>query len=221
MAVVLVIGASRGIGRGLVQACLERGDRAIATVRKSEDAQPLRDAGAEVLLVDVAQPASVSSLAWQLDGVKFDHAWYVAGAWDAGTAAAPPTQQDFDRIMHTNVLGAMQVLPQVMPCVVAAAGTMVCISSMMSRLADAASRAWLYRTSKAALNMVVACAQTEWPGAQVIAMDPGWVQTDMGGEGAQITVETCVQGMLHTVGNLTPQDAGRLLRYDGLRWENW
>ena len=221
MAIVLVIGASRGIGRGLVQACLERGDRVIATARKPQDAQALRDAGAEVLLVDVAQPASVSALAWQLDGIELDQAWYVAGAWDAGTAASPPTQQDFDRVMHTNVLGAMQVLPQVMPCVAAAGGTMVCISSMMSRLDDAASRAWLYRTSKAALNMVVASAQAEWPGAHLIAMDPGWVQTDMGGEGAQISVEDCVQSMLATLETLTPEDAGRLLRYDGQRWPSW
>ena len=221
MATVLVIGASRGIGRGLVHACLARGDRVIATVRQPEQAQPLRDVGAEVLVVDVAQPASVSGLAWQLDGVELDQAWYIAGVWDGSSADTPPTQQQFDHVMHTNVLGAMQVLPQVMPCVEVAGGTMVCISSMMSRLDDAASRAWLYRTSKAALNMVVACAQPQWPQAQIIAMDPGWVQTDMGGEGAQISVDTCVQGMLATLERLTPEDGGRLLRYDGHRWPQW
>ena len=97
MATVLVIGASRGIGRGLVQACVERGDRVIATVRKAADVQALRDAGAEVLVVDVAQPASVSGLAWQLDGEEIDQAWYVAGAWDGSSAHTPPTQPDFDR----------------------------------------------------------------------------------------------------------------------------
>ena len=221
MATVLVIGASRGIGCGLVQVCLARGDRVIATVRQPEQAQQLCDVGAEVLVVDVAQPASVSGLAWQLDGVELDQAWYIAGVWDGSSADTPPTQQQFDHVMHTNVLGAMQVLPQVMPCVEAAGGTMVCISSMMSRLDDAASRAWLYRTSKAALNMVVACAQPQWPQAQIIAMDPGWVQTDMGGEGAQISVDTCVQGMLATLERLTPEDGGRLLRYDGHRWLQW
>ena len=221
MASILVIGASRGIGWGLAQACLARGDRVIATVRKAADAQALRDAGAEVLVVDVAQPASVSGLAWQLDGVALDQAWYVAGAWHGGSADTPPTQPDFDRVMHTNVLGAMQVLPQVMPSVVAAGGTMVCISSMMSRLEAAASHAWLYRASKAALNMVVASAQTAWPGTPLIAMDPGWVQTDMGGDNAAIDVQTCVQGMLQTVAHLAPQDHGRLLRYDGHRWAQW
>lgn len=221
MAVVLVIGASRGIGRGLVQACLERGDRVIATVRQTVDVQALRDAGAEVLVVDVAQPASVSGLMWQLDGIELDQAWLVAGVWDGDSAATPPSQPQFDHVMHTNVLAAMQVLPQVMPSVAAAGGTMVCISSQMSRLSQAESQAWLYRTSKAALNMVVACAQQEWPQTTLIAMDPGWVQTDMGGDGAQTTVQECVDGMLQTVEQLTPADQGRLLRYDGTRWEQW
>ena len=194
MATVLVIGASRGIGRGLVHACLARGDRVIATVRSRNDAQALRAAGAEVLVVDVAQTASAST---------------------------PPTQQDFDRVMHTNVLGAMQVLPQVMPCVQAAEGVMVCISSMMSRLSLADSRAWLYRTSKAALNMVVASAQTQWPDCRILAMDPGWVQTDMGGDGAQISVADCVQNMLQTVAQSTSEDGGRLLRHDGERLLTW
>lgn len=221
MATVLVIGASRGIGRGLVQACAARGDRVIATVRKPGDVQALRAEGAEVLVIDVAQPASVSGLMWQLDGVELDQAWLVAGVWDGSTAATPPSQPQFDHVMHTNVLAAMQVLPQVMPSVAAAGGTMVCISSQMSRLSQADSRAWLYRTSKAALNMVVACAQQEWPQTQLVAMDPGWVQTEMGGEGAQITVQQCVDGMLQTVAQLSPVDQGRMLRHDGVRWEHW
>ena len=86
MAVILVMGASRGIGRGLVRACVARGDRVIATVRQRADGEALRAEGAEVLVVDVADPASVSGLAWQLDGQEIDCAWYVAGVWDAGTA---------------------------------------------------------------------------------------------------------------------------------------
>ena len=63
MALVLIIGASRGIGLGLVQAYVAQGQRVIATVRNAADKARLQAEGAEVLVVDVANPASVSGLA--------------------------------------------------------------------------------------------------------------------------------------------------------------
>lgn len=217
MALVLIIGASRGIGLGLVQAYVAQGHRVIATVRNPADKTRLQGEGAEVLVVDVADPASVSGLAWQLDGEAVDLALYVAGVWSDLPADVPPSQPEFDRVMHTNVLGAMQVLPQVAPMVEAAGGVFGLFSSEMSLLAGAESDAWLYRVSKAALNMVVASAQPQWPGATVVALDPGWVQTDMGGESATFTVEQSVQGLVRTLAGVTPADRGRMLRHDGQR----
>ncbi len=222
MATVLVIGASRGIGRGVVQACLERGDRVIATVRKADDAQALRAAGAEVLVVDVAQPASVSGLAWQLDGVELDQAWDVAGAWDGASAHTPPTQQDFDRVMHTNVLGLMQVLPQVMPCVEAAGGTMVCISSMMSRLSQAEAAPGCTAPAKQRSTWWWPAPQDAWKSTRVVAMDPGWVQTEMGGPARCITVEeTRARHAGTRWRNWIEADKGALVRYDGHRCGSW
>jgi NAD(P)-dependent dehydrogenase (short-subunit alcohol dehydrogenase family) len=77
----------------------------IATVRKAEDMVDLQARGARVLQVDLADPASVSGLAWQLDGASIDIALYVAGVWDGHDAGVPPTQQQFDLVMHSNVLG--------------------------------------------------------------------------------------------------------------------
>lgn len=235
MAVVLVIGASGEIGAGLVKSCLSRGDRVIATVHWRAGIQALRELGCEAYVVDVAQPTSVSGLAWRLDGEVIHEAWYVPEIWDAATAAAPPTHAQFDHVMHTNVLGVMQVLPQVMPCIDAVGGTMVCISSAMSRWALADSSAWLYRASKAALNMVVACSQQEWKKSTVIAMDTGWSHADAQpvsnnredshnsdhSDNSSIYVQTCVERMLHTVQRLTPEDRGRLMGYDGERWNQW
>lgn len=48
-----------------------------------------------------------------------------------------------------------------------------------------------------------------------------WLAYGIGGEGAAITVEECVQGMLETVDQLGDGDSGSLLRYDGTRWESW
>lgn len=119
---ILIIGASRGIGLELVRQYTEDGRRVIATVRDDAGRERVQALGADVLTVDVANPASVSSLAWQLDGEKLDLAIYVAGIIRRPNALTPPTQQDFDAVMHTNVLGAMQAIPQVAPLVADAGG---------------------------------------------------------------------------------------------------
>jgi NAD(P)-dependent dehydrogenase (short-subunit alcohol dehydrogenase family) len=219
---ILVIGASRGIGFELARQYLAAGDRVIATVRSEAAAGALRDLGAEVLTVDVARSDSVSGLAWQLDGEKLDSAWYVAGVMDRANALSPPTQQDFDHVMHTNVLGAMQVLPQVAPLVEAAQGRFAFISSAMGQIAGVASSySWTYRVSKAALNMAVASARQDYPQAVLVAMSPGWVQTDMGGAGAPLTVEQSAGAMRAALARLTRADSGAFVDMHGKRFEGW
>jgi len=222
MATVLVIGASRGIGLEFVSQYRAAGDRVIATARDDEGLARLREQGAEPLRIDVAQPASVSGLAWQLDGEEIDVALYVAGVIRRPNALTPPTQQDFDHVMHTNVLGAMQTIPQVAPLVADAGGVFAFLSSSMSQIGSVPnSDAWLYRTSKAALNMAVAAAQHNYPGATLVTIDPGWVQTDMGGGTAPLTVEDSVRGLRSTLASVTPADKGRLLHHDGRRATHW
>ena len=221
MNTVLVIGASRGIGLELVRQYREAGHRVIATVRDDAGRARVQALGAQALTVDVANPASVSGLAWQLDGEKIDLALYVAGVLRRPNALTPPTQQDFDAVMHTNVLGAMQALPQVAPLLDDESGVFAFLSSQMSLISETDSDAWLYRVSKAALNMVVAAAQPAWPRATLVALDPGWTQTDMGGSAATLTVEQSVQGLVHTLASVTPADRGGLLHHDGRRAAHW
>ena len=218
----LVIGASRGLGLELVRQLLAAGSRVIATVRTAEARAALQTLGAEVLRVDVADPASVSGLARQLGGEPFDLAFYVAGVMRRQDATTPPTQQDFDAVMHANVLGAMQTIPQVAPLVEAAGGVFALMSSSMSQIGSvSASNAWLYRTSKAALNMAVAAAQHDYPAASLVTIDPGWVQTDMGGAGAPLTPQDSVRSMLATLAGVTDADKGQLLHHDGRRAAHW
>ncbi len=222
MATVLVIGASRGIGLEFVRQYLEAGERVIATARDEAGLARLRELGAEALRVDVAAPASVSGLAWSLDGEELDVALYVAGVIDRADATTPPTREAFDRVMHANVLGAMQAMPQVLPAVEAAQGVFGVLSSAMSQIGDvSASNAWLYRVSKAALNMAVASARHSHPAATCVALDPGWVQTDMGGASAPLSVESSVSGLRRVLASLSPQDNGRLIHHDGRRASTW
>jgi NAD(P)-dependent dehydrogenase (short-subunit alcohol dehydrogenase family) len=75
--------------------------------------------------------------------------------------------------------------------------------------------------SKAALNMALASARFDYPGARLVALDPGWVQTDMGGAGAALTVQDSVRGLRDVISTLGPDDNGRLIHHDGRRAVSW
>jgi NAD(P)-dependent dehydrogenase (short-subunit alcohol dehydrogenase family) len=219
---VLVIGASRGIGLEFVRQYREAGARVIATARDDAGLERLRALGATAWRVDAALPASISGLAWQLDGEKLDVALYVAGVYTQANARTPPTQQEFDRTLHTNVLGAMQAIPQVAPHVEEAGGAFAFITSGMGQIgAVESSFAWTYRVSKAALNMAVAAAQHDYPRATLVALCPGWVRTDMGGPTAPLSVETSVTDMRATLAKLTPAQRGQFLHHDGRPYPTW
>ncbi|RFO96142.1 short chain dehydrogenase [Rhodoferax lacus] len=222
---VLLIGASRGIGLEFARQYIDAGDRVIATARDAEGLQRLQDLGAQTMKLDVSDPASISSLSWKLDGEKLDLAIYIAGVFSTEGALSPPTQQSFDRLLHTNVLGAMQAIPQVAPWVEEAGGQFAFITSDMGRIGGVSgSRGWLYQVSKAALNMAVVAAQPDYPRAGFVLFHPGWVQTDMGTAAAPLHVEDSVSGMRRTLLGLKgapkpPQVP--FLNWDGAAFTTW
>jgi len=220
MKTILLIGASRGIGFELASQYIADGWRVIATARSDEGLERLQALGAQTLRLDVADPASNSGLTRQLDGEKIDLAIFVAGAMDRANTSTPPTRDSFDTVMHTNVMGAMQVIPQIVPMVQEARGVMACISSIMGSLQETTSgNAVLYRVSKAALNMVVRCTQAEQPDITVLAIHPGWVQTDMGGAAAPLTPEQSAISLCQTLNLILeqrdPKHRGAFLNHDG------
>jgi NAD(P)-dependent dehydrogenase (short-subunit alcohol dehydrogenase family) len=219
---ILIIGASRGIGLEFVRQCAHAGSRVIATARSDDGLAKIQALGAKALRVDVAQPTSVSALAWQLDGEKLDVAVYVAGVWADGHANQPPTQELFDRTMHANVLGAMQTIPQVAPLVEEASGKFAFISSGMGGIGEVeSSMGWTYRVSKAALNMAVQSARFDYPKAQFMTINPGWVRTDMGGAGASISAEESVSAMRETIAKAKKSDANIFWHHDGRKHSGW
>lgn len=219
---VLIIGGSRGIGLELVRQYRAAGDQVVATARSDAGLAALRELGATALRLDVADTAGASGLAWQIDGHAFDVVVICAGIYGPRTQGLQtPTEIDFDQVMHTNVLGAMRVLPQVVDALAPGARLAVISSRMGSIGLRSATGGWTYRASKAALNSVLKDAALELAGRAVcISFHPGWVRTEMGGEGADIDVTTSVAGMRTVLATLKPEHNGCFFNYDGqaLAW---
>lgn len=214
---VLIVGASRGIGLEFVRQYREAGDSVTATARSDEGLAALKALGATAIALDVAKMESASRLGWQIEGAAFDVVVVNAGVYGPSTSGLqPPTQADFDQVMHTNVLGPMRVIPQVVDSLAPGARLAV-LSSRMGSIGERMSTSgWLYRASKAAVNSVLKDASIALKGkATCISFHPGWVRTDMGGSGADIEVSESVNGMRRVMAGLKPADTGRFFNYDG------
>lgn len=214
---VLVVGASRGIGLELVRQYLAAGAKVTATARDAAALQQLSALGARALPLDVADAASAAGLAWPIDGEAFDVVVFAAGVYGPRhNGLQPPTEAEFDAVMHANVLGAMRVLPQVAEAL-APGARLALISSRMGSIGSRASTSgWLYRASKAALNSVLKDTSLLLAGRAVcVALHPGWVRTDMGGAGADLDVATSAADIRRLLAGLTPSDNGGFFNHDG------
>jgi NAD(P)-dependent dehydrogenase (short-subunit alcohol dehydrogenase family) len=214
---VLVIGASRGIGREFVRQYLEAGAQVTATARSAEGVAELEALGATAFVLDVTDGVSASALAWRVDNAGFDVVVINAGVYGPRTTGLEtPTEADFDQVMHTNVLGPMRVIPQLGDALAEGAKLAVLSSQMGSIGARAGTSGWLYRASKAAVNSVLKDASIALNGrACCIAFHPGWVQTDMGGAQATLTPQKSVSDMRAALARLTPDQNGSFLNHDG------
>jgi NAD(P)-dependent dehydrogenase (short-subunit alcohol dehydrogenase family) len=219
---VLIVGASRGIGLEFVRQYRADGATVTATARDEMGLARLRDLGANALPLDVADAASAGGLALSMDGGAFDVVVFNAGVYGPRQSGlAPPTDDDFDAVMHTNVLGAMRVLPQLEASLAPGTRVAVISSRMGSMGLRTANGGWLYRASKAALNSVVKDVSLQWAGrAVVVAFHPGWVRTDMGGAAADLEVAQSVADLRRSIAALTPAHNGGFYNHDGqpLAW---
>lgn len=216
---VLIAGASRGIGLELAVQYAAEGWDVVAACRDPEAARHWLPSGVDLQKLDVTVATSVAALAWHLDDAPLDLLILNAGLYGPDSAQfAAPGNEEFDAVMHTNVLGPARLIQAFASAVALAHGRIVAITSKMGSIAETTgSGALAYRCSKAALNMVLKTAANEYgpQGATLIALHPGWVQTDMGGPDALLGVTEAVEQMRQVIAGLTPGDNGRFYDYTG------
>ena len=215
MSTILITGAGRGLGLELARQYAEDGWRVLGTVRDGE----LGKIGAESFKLDVTDFAAAKTLAAKLKGEPLDVLYCNAGIiGKRGTALGSFDYADWERILRVNLLGAAAVIEALVDNVAASERkTIAVMSSRLGSISETSGMTLPYSTSKAALNLLAkALAETLRPrGIIVAALSPGWVRTDMGGQGAPLTPEVSVRGLRKVLGGLRREDSGKFFSHDG------
>jgi NAD(P)-dependent dehydrogenase (short-subunit alcohol dehydrogenase family) len=208
----LITGANRGIGRALLDHYRTTGGPVIGTARTPEPGQ-------DFLTLDVTDPTAAARLTAALADRPLDLLICNAGVFldrdqslDDGYAADLWAQT-----FATNVTAVFRTVQALLPNLRLARGKIAIISSQMGSATRATGGSYIYRASKAAaLNLGRNLAvDLKADGIAVGIYHPGWVQTDMGGKGAAISVEQSASGLVQRFAALSLKTSGCFETFDG------
>lgn len=205
MTEVVITGANRGIGFALAQKAVAAGWSVTGTCRGT--APDL--AGVEWHEVEVTDPASTAAL-----GRSFAERPLSLLVCNAGIYPDEHIAPDDPALWHAgfavNVMGVYLTIRDLLPALRAAKGKIAIIASQMGSSERAPGGSLIYRSSKAAainLGRNLAC-DLRADGISVGIYHPGWVQTDMGGPSADITVDQSAEGLMRRFAALGPATSG-------------
>ncbi|MGP6457730.1 SDR family oxidoreductase [Pseudomonas parakoreensis] len=216
----LIIGASRGLGLGLVKTLLADGWQVTATVRNPQKAEALQALGkVRIEKLDMDDQQAVIALSQQLKGETFDLLFVNAGV--KGPEVQTPggaTLAEVGQLFFTNAVAPINLAQRFVGQIRDGSGVLAFMSSGLGSVTvpDAPELA-LYKASKAALNSMTNSFVTQL-GEQkltVLSLHPGWVKTDMGGEGADLDVETSTRGLIDQVNTYTGKGGHHFINYKG------
>ena len=197
----LIVGASRGIGFGLVQEFRGRGWDVAGTARDPAGMDALCAAGASAEMFDVADPAGPAALRAALQGRRFDVAVLNAGILGPPhQSAAETTSEEAAALFLTNAIGPIRTARALLD-LVPDGGLVAFVTSRMGSVAlNTDGSLELYRASKAALNSLTRgfVARLE-RSVTVLSLHPGWVRTGMGGPDAAVDVAESARGLADVI----------------------
>jgi NAD(P)-dependent dehydrogenase (short-subunit alcohol dehydrogenase family) len=206
-ATVLLIGASRGLGYAIAAEYIDRGSRVVATVRSPErtalhELEDTAGARLEIEHVDINAPEQVQALRDRLSARRFDLLFVNAGVANGpGETIVDVTTDEFTRLMVTNALSPMRVV-ETLGELTEPNGTIAIMSSGQGSIANNERGGFeIYRASKSALNQLMRsyAARHHEDDRTLLLMAPGWVQTDLGGPNARLTIGESIPNLVTTV----------------------
>ena len=200
----LITGANRGLGLEFARQYLAEGWQVYAACRDPESASELRrladgsDHKLHIITLDVTESTSVKAAAAELEGRAIDVLINNAGVGGPrGQGIGNIDYESWSRVLEVNTLGPMRVAEAFVNNVAQSQRKLiVTITSGMGSIADNTSGgAFAYRSSKAAVNMVMRSLAIDLAprGITCVVINPGWVRTDMGGPQATLTTTDSVK----------------------------
>ena len=224
MSTVLITGAGRGLGLDFTRQYAAKGWKIHACARNHDG---LKGIAGDIHPhnLEVTDYDAVTSLAKELSAEAIDVLICNAGiGGERGSAplgAVDPAA--WRQIFEVNTLAPLMMAQAFVEHVARSTERkLIAISSILGSIANNTGSRYIYRASKTALNMEWNCLARDLAprGIICVALHPGWVQTDMGGSTATLTIEQSVPPMVQTIAALKPSDNGRFLQYDGteLAW---
>ena len=218
MSNALILGASRGLGLGLVRELVSRGWTVTGTVRKPADRAAVEQAGAASVLADITDEDSIAAVQQALS-TPLDLLFVNAGISEPDDFETIG-EEAIGHLFMTNAVApvrtALALLKHVAPD-----GTVAFMTSRMGSVAlTAADNKAMYRASKAALNSLTRAMVKRFGDRPVLSFHPGWVATDMGGPGADLDVATSVKGIADVIEEHRGKPGSAFVDYSGaeLAW---
>ena len=222
---VLVTGANRGLGLEFAKQYAAEGWRVYAACRDPKKADQLNEiiskSSGRVTMhsLDVTRLEQFDALANELKDQPIDILLSNAGIASRGLRFGSTDYKAWAEMFLINSMATMKLAEVFVEHVARSEKKMiVAITSKMGSIADNTSGGgYLYRSSKAAVNMVVRSLAVDLKSRAItsVVLHPGWVKTDMGGEQAPVPVEQSIKSLRKVISKITITDSGKFYQYDG------
>ncbi|ANW25209.1 short-chain dehydrogenase [Vibrio coralliilyticus] len=221
MKTVLITGANRGIGLSLVKNYLAQGWQVHATYRSEKSSQDLLELEGGNLTchpLDVTDYQGLSEFANALPAldVLINNAGYYG---PKGYGFGHTDIDEWRKVLEINTIAPLKLVEALFPNLQRGQlKKIACLSSKVGSMTENTSGGgYIYRSSKAALNSVVKSLSNDLSsqGFTVLALHPGWVQTEMGGPNALIDTQTSAAGLVEVIESADISRSGEFINYDG------
>ena len=216
----LIIGASRGLGLGLVRQLHADGWQVTASVRDPQRAEALQALpGVRIERLDIDDAAALQTLSETLAGQVFDLLFVNAGILGpVHQSAAAATAAELGQLFMTNAIAPIRLAERFIDHLHPDTGVLAFMSSILGSVANPeGSNLALYKASKAALNSLVntfvgTLGETR---LTVLSLHPGWVKTEMGGPNATLEIATSSQALVTQIERYAGSGGLRFIDYQG------